>query len=568
MNKTIIKITFGALSLVTLCGCSDFLDKEVLGYATDETYYDTQYKMQSALDAVYDVLQSDTYNDQEWRFGEGMGDNVYDSDEGTSSQMGQLVNFIYTTSNTWILQRWQVNYKGIHRANQVIHNIHRVNISTDSYSQYKAIRNIYGQALFLRAFYYFNLVKSFGGVPIRPENETVENLVIPRSSKEECYAYIEKDLRQAAVMLEASYSGTSELGKVTKGGAVALLMKVLMYEAQNGVPSEKWEDVVELGKYMVDGNTMTYRQMLKWEGTDDEWEELRDSLWFKPKSLILEGSTTEYEAPDDALPNISKNYSLQYLDYYGSSLHSGDKWSYIFQFYSDGEFCKSSVFEVVFKESADGTSGDTNEGYGLEFFDVGNLKMFTMDELINNIFATGDARRDYVIHHQTTTFDGENWQGGEGNVVSLKWYTPKKDKPKYSGDNGKNRRVIRFPEVVLTYAEALNECGERAEALEKLNMCKKQVNTLNSSTVVYQAGGYGYMRDQIWKERRAEMAFEWDRYFDLVRTGQAAKVMHEFGNRRANRRGAYFREGVSELLPIPQTEIDVSNGTVVQNPGY
>ena len=568
MNKTIIKITLGASLVVALSGCSDFLDKEVIGRATDKTYYDTQYKMQSALDATYDMLQSDSYNDQEWRFGEGMGDNVYDSDEGTASQMGQLVNFIYTTSNTWILQRWQVNYKGIHRANQVIYNIHRVKISTDSYSQYREIRNIYGQALFLRAFYYFNLVKSFGGVPIRPENEGVEELVVPRSSKEECYAYIEKDLRRAAVMLESSYSGTSNLGKATKGAAVALLMKVLMYKAENGVQSKEWEEVVDLGKYIVDGGTMTYRQMLEWEGTDDEWEALREELWFKPKRLILEGSTSEYESPDDALPNISKNYSLQYVDYYGSPLHNGDKWAYCFQFYNDGEFCKSSVFEVVFKESADGTTGDTNEGYGLEFFDVGNLKMFTMDELINNIFATGDARRDYVIHHQTTTFDGENWQGGEGNVVSLKWYTPKKDKPKYSGDNGKNRRVIRFPEVVLTYAEALNECGERAAALEKLNMCKSQVNTINNSTVLYQAGGYGFMRDQIWKERRSEMAFEWDRYFDLVRTGQAAKEMHEFGNRRANRRGAYFREGVSELLPIPQTEIDVSNGIVEQNPGY
>ena len=568
MNKTIIKITLGIAFSMSLCGCSDFLDKDVEGYATDQNFYDTQYKMQSALDAVYDVLQSDNYNDQEWRFGEGMGDNVYDSDEGTSSQMGQLVNFIYTTSNTWILQRWQVNYKGIHRANQVIYNIHRVNISTDSYSQYKAIRNIYGQALFLRAFYYFNLVKSFGGVPIRPENESVENLVIKRSSKKECYDYIEKDLRQAIVMLEASYSGTSELGKATKGAAVALLMKVLMYEAENGVPSEKWEDVVELGKYIVDGQPMTYRQVLKWDGTDDEWEALRDSLWFKPKKLILDGSSTEYEAPDDKLPDISKNYSLQYLDYYGSALHNGDKWAYLFQFYSDGEFCKGSVFEVVFKESADGTSGDTNEGYGLEFFDVGSIKMYTMDELINNIFATGDARRDFVIHHQTTTFDGENWQGGEGNVVSLKWYTPRKDKPKYSGDNGKNRRVIRYPEVVLTYAEALNECGERSTALEKLNMCKSQVNSINNSTVLYQAGGYGFMRDQIWKERRAELAFEWDRYFDLVRTDQAAKVMHAFGANRANRRGAYFREGVNELLPIPQTEIDVSNGVVEQNPGY
>lgn len=566
MDKLFFKITLCATVAVSLVSCNDFLDKEVKGYATDKSFYDTQYKMQSALDAAYDVLQSDAYNDQEWRFGEGMSDNVFDRDEGTSTQMGQLVNFIFNTSNTWILQRWNVNYKGIHSANQVIYNIDRVKISTDSYSQYQDIRNIYGQAKFLRAFYYFNLVKSFGGVPIRPEQESADSLVVPRSSKEACYAYIEKDLREAAVMLPSSYFGTSNLGKATRGVAVALLMKVLMYEATNGVKSDKWQQVVELGKYMVDGDPMTYREMLKWKGNDEEWEALRERLWFKPRNLIT--TATEYESPDDELSNISKNYSLGYLDYYGNALHGGDKWAYCFQFYSDGEFCKSSVFEVVFKESADGSSGDNNEGFGLEFFDVGQLKMYTMDELLSNIFVTGDARRDFVIHHQTTTFDGQNWQGGEGMVVSLKWYTPLKDKPKFAGDNGKNRRVMRYPEVVLTYAEALNECGESQEALEKLNMCKAQVNSINNSTVLYQPGGYGFMRDQIWRERRAEMAFEWDRYFDLVRTGQAASVMHAFGNRRTNRRGAYFRERVHELLPIPQTEVDVSNGVVVQNPGY
>lgn len=154
MNKTLLKITLGVACLMSFTACNDFLDKDVEGYATDKNFYDTQYKMQSALDAAYDVLQSDSYNDQEWRFGEAMGDNVYDTDEGTSSQMGQLVNFIFSTSNTWILQRWDVNYKGIHRANQVIYNIDRVRISTDSYSQYQEIRNIYGQAKFLRAFYY------------------------------------------------------------------------------------------------------------------------------------------------------------------------------------------------------------------------------------------------------------------------------------------------------------------------------------------------------------------------------------------------------------------------------
>lgn len=567
MNNLLNKLAVISL-LVLLTGCSDFLDKEVKGNAIDETYYDTQYKMQSALDAAYDVLQSDAYNDQEWRFGEAMGDNVFGTDEGLSSQMGQLVNFRFNTSNTWILQRWDINFKAIHRVNQVIYNINRVRISTDAKTTYDGIRWIYGQAKFLRAYYYFNLVKTFGGVPIRPEQESVDSLVVPRSTKEQCYAYIEKDLREAAIMLPVVYGSSSELGKVTRGAAVALLMKVLMYEAKPGVNSDKWQQMVELGKYMVDGAPMTYAQMLRSNSTED-WDSLRTRLWFKPVEKISGGknNTSEYENPTDNLSQLSNAYSLSYTNYYGSPLHNGDKMAYLFQFYNEGEFCKGSIWEVVFKESGDGTSGDTNEGQGLEFFDVGQVKMYSTDQLLDNIFGS-DVRKDFTIHHQGQTFDGEIWQGGEGNYVSLKWYTPKTDKPKYAGDNGKNRRILRYADVVLMYAEALNETGDRVNALANLNKCKAQVNTINSSTKLYVAGGYGYIRDQIWQERRMEFAYEWDRYFDLVRQGQAANVLHAFAAFRANRRGAFFREGINELMPIPQTEIDVSNGVVEQNPGY
>lgn len=568
MKQFIYTIFAGLAVSAALSSCDDFLDKEVKGNPTDKNYYNTQYKMQSALDAVYDELQSDRYNDQEWRFGEAMGDNVYGTDEGISSQMGQLVNFRFSTSNTWILQRWEENYKGIHRANQVIANMDKVRISTDAYTAYQGIRWIYGQAKFLRAYYYFNLVKTFGGVPIRPEVETVDNLVIPRSTKEECYAYIEKDLREAAIMLPTVYNTSSDLGKATRGAAVALLMKVLMYEAKPGDGSDKWQQMVTLGKYMVDGEPMTYAQMLDYDNGED-WETLRKRLWFKPVEKIEGGASNsgEYEAQDAPLDNISRAYSLAYNDYYGNPLHNGDKQAYMFQFYSDGEHCQGSVFEVNFKESGDGTSGDTNEGQGLEFFDVGTVKMYTKDALLNDIFGS-DVRKDFTIHHQGQTFDGEIWQGGEGNYVSLKWYTPKKDKPKYGGDNGKNRRVLRYADVVLMYAEALNETGNREAALTNLNKCKAQVNTINQSTQLYVAGGYGYIRDQIWDERRKEFAFEWDRYFDLVRQGRAAKVLHAFASYTAVRRGAFFREGVNELMPIPQTEVDVSNGVVEQNPGY
>ena len=203
---------------------------------------------------------------------------------------------------------------------------------------------------------------------------------------------------------------------------------------------------------------------------------------------------------------------------------------------------------MLFKESGDGTSGDTNEGgYIYDTLFSTSTTMWANDERMNTIFGT-DARRQYVLGHHQTTPDMQNTEIGSGRNLPLKWYTPVKDRSTYGGDNGKNRRVMRYAEVVLTYAEALNECGRRAEALEALNSNKKVVNKINNSTVLYIGGDYGF--------------------WDIVRTGRAKECLAELANSRSNKRGLYFRKGVNEIFPIPQNEIDISNGIVTQNPGY
>jgi len=539
--------------------CHDFLDKEILGNSTDENFYDTQYKLQAALNASYDVLQMDIFNECEWRFGEACADDVWGGDEGLASQMGQLVNFRFNTSNEWIQNRYMINYKGIHRVNQVIANAHRVKLSVNDYSSYKAIREIVGQAKFLRALYYFNLVKTYGGVPIRPETETVDKFVIPRSPAEEVYAYIEKDLREAAIMLPARYMGT-DAGKASEGAAIALLMKVLMYQSTPGVKSDKWEEIVRLGEFFVEGRKMTFGDILKYDASKEDWENLRKRLWFKPRELNT--LTDPYETPNTELPALQNAYSLEYKDYYGKNI------SYCDQFFQVGEFCKGSIFEIVFKESADGSTGDINEGTPIyDNHYSSSPQIWTTADIIQELFAN-DPRRAFTIGHQQYAPDGDLCQCGPGRYLSLKWYTPLKDRPQYAGDNGKNRRLIRYVEVILMYAEALNECHEGARALEQLNKVKAQANTINNSGVLYTGGGYGLMRDQIWKERRIELCFEWDRFFDLVRQKRAAEIIQTYGSKRANKRGYYFRKGVNELFPIPQSEIDISNGIVQQNPGY
>ena len=310
---------------------------------------------------------------------------------------------------------------------------------------------------------------------------------------------------------------------------------------------------------------MTIRQVLKWEDNYPgvEWEAFRRANYYKPKDLT-EAAGEPYETLDDELPFMSNYYTLQYKDYYNNEV------SYVEQFYHNAEFSSNSVFEIVFKESADGSTGDANEGCSVyEHLIAGNYYWATK-AVVLEIFGSTDGRgqNPQILGHSEYASDGQRVEPGSGRFVSGKWYTPLAERPQYMYDNGKNRRWMRYSEVVLMYAEALNESGLPARALDQLNSVKAQANTINNNSELYKAGGYSLMRDNIWKERRAELSFEFDRFFDIVRQGRAASVLHAFGAPRVNRRGLYFIEGVNEVFPIPQNEVDLSNGVIAQNPGY
>jgi hypothetical protein len=169
------------------------------------------------------------------------------------------------------------------------------------------------------------------------------------------------------------------------------------------------------------------------------------------------------------------------------------------------------------------------------------------------------VRRDATIIISGQTL----WDGWVTNVAApnqrynYKSYVSKfmESWGKQDNETNKNLRILRYGDLLLVAAEAYNELNDTSKALKYLNMVRTRAGLANA-TATTQAD----IRTAIWKERRVEMAMEHDRVFDLRRTKQAGSVMRAHGK-------AYV-DGKHDLYPIPQRQIDLANGKLIQNPGY
>jgi hypothetical protein len=178
-------------------------------------------------------------------------------------------------------------------------------------------------------------------------------------------------------------------------------------------------------------------------------------------------------------------------------------------------------------------------------------------ESLENAYEAGDPRKDATI-----IFPGDTmW---DGTVIIDNPPNPRYNEKAYVSrtqetfngqdwESNKNLRILRYAEILLLNAEAANELGDANKAKESLNMVRARVG-MPDVTVSDQA----LLRTAIWHERRVELAMEHDRFFDVIRQGRGAELFGPLG----------FTAGKNELFPVPQTQIDISGGTLSQNPGY
>lgn len=522
INK--IRIFAAATLTLAVSGCDDYFEPDYTGSIPEEKFYDNINSLRMGLNSVYNVVQSKNYEFGELLFGLGVSDDAWAHQDVSSGTVPDILNFTFDTQNEQILTRYRTQYLGINKANQVIRNVGNVPFKNNG-STKKEIREVYGQAKVLRAMFYFNLVKTFGGVSIQPEHQELGSLIVPRSTVQEVYAYIEKDLREAVLLLRKGRYQQAEAGQIGVGGGLGLLMKVLLYEASPGtdipadVKAAKWKEAYEIGRYFIEGEDITVNDLLKFDErySGIAWKDFAAAMFLED--------------------NVEKESVLAGSDIV--NLHRLDDFDNIFRL--AGEFSIESLIEINHFDFS-GLSSDIDEGWGLynNFIHQNasgvSLSPVATKDLYNAM--NNDPRRMYTITGriyneyfcQEGTISLKSHDAAEGYLFMKTFLFPSE-----GSEAGRNYRVMRYAEALLIYAEILLENQEPRRAVDYVNKVRQRARKLIDSAnpnarynpvksadfkdISY--APYDITREAILKEKRIEMAGECDRWFEVCRLGQA-----------------------------------------------
>jgi hypothetical protein len=423
-----------------------------------------------------------------------------DADKGSSvndaaDAENYFDNFQYT-KDIWLLNDyWGDHYKLIGLANNVISDIDSAK-KTDAPTLINR-----AEAKFLRAYAYFDLVRAFGEVPkidFKVTNAAQAN--IKKSTVPEIYALIDADLQDAVTYLPLSWE-SKYIGRVTKGAANGLLAKAYLYRQNWSAALAAAKAVINSGQYNL--NT-PFNKIFTEEGEN----------------------STESVFEIQALKTRTQDFGIQYATVQGVR-----------------------------------GAGAMDLGWGWN----------TPSQNLATSFETGDPRKDATLLYsgQVNQPYGELIPAATADVPRPFWNKKVYSNPAYRTANddkqsrGYNLRIIRYADILLMAAEAANEIGgaqNTTDALNYLEMVRARARGGNNAILPkVTTTNQVQLRDAIRKERRAELAMENDRFYDLVRWGIAKDVFLALGKNYQDK---------NRYLPIPQPEVDKSAGVLKQNPDY
>jgi hypothetical protein len=501
-----------ALTLAVASGCKDFLDVAPQGQLSEDAIRTDPAAAQKLVDGVYNVMYLG-----------GFGADVHglqfvimtdiasdDADKGSSpSDYGDALtidNFTLTPTNGTPNNVWNGYFQGIGRANQALD---KIPLSPAP----EAEKNrLIGEVRFLRSYFYFNLVRLFGGVPLLnrvPQTSEINSAEFQqRATADAIYDFIISDLQFAADNLPQK--GATQTGRITKGAAQGMLAKVYLYR-------RNYQQAYDLTNEIIQGRSGAY-------ALQDNYADIWRTAGANGSESIFEVQTGVNAA------------------------------------------CRNSAVELYTVSQgprSGGRGGWADLGFGFN----------NPTTSLVSAYEPNDVRRAASIIFINPTAPAG--QRSTGTVLWDGFRVPSKDSVenfRYSykayhsrtreancGNNDylpKNIRVLRYGEILLINAEAARQLGNTVAAATSLNLVRRRAGLAAIAAPTLQ---------QIWQERRVELALEHDRFFDLVRQEgvQPGRIVPIFAAQ-----GKTFVKGKHELFPIPQAQIDLSGGQLTQNPGY
>ncbi|MBD1391665.1 RagB/SusD family nutrient uptake outer membrane protein [Mucilaginibacter glaciei] len=242
--KRYLYITLAGGLLLSASSCKKVLDQPPLGTYQAATFFNSTANAKSAVNAAYVPLSySDAFGNEGWVLGDVASDDAVKGGlTGDQADIDNINNFNILNTNSAVESVWGRSYNGISKANFVLDGLPDGNKAVPDADK----ATINAQAKFLRAYYYFTLANAYGNIPLRLQTATADNLNAPAVPQAQVYAQIEKDCTEAAAALPTAWTG-ADLGRATKGAALALLAKTYLFEAKYTQAAQTAQQVEALG---------------------------------------------------------------------------------------------------------------------------------------------------------------------------------------------------------------------------------------------------------------------------------------------------------------------------------